>query len=260
MSYMVKFFGHTRKNLLANNKTGNYFKYAIGEIILVVIGILIALQINTWKEERQLNKEEDKILKNLALDFELRRAELIEFNDFTIKEIQAIDQMLLQCNKPALLFKVETLDSLLAYLGNAYSFNDSFQLLDLLFNTGKIDIIENDDLKKDLLIWPWLVEEHLEETRSIQQSYMIKENPLLAQYISLADVGPYFNFRNYQSQAITNPNIDTDHLGLFNNRLFINALIYKRSTLKIMYGDRETLIETADRILKNIQANTQNQK
>ena len=43
---MIKFFRNIRKNLLMENKTSKYFKYAIGEIILVVIGILIALQIN----------------------------------------------------------------------------------------------------------------------------------------------------------------------------------------------------------------------
>ena len=38
------------------NKTGKYFKYAIGEIVLVVIGILIALQINNWNENRKIDK------------------------------------------------------------------------------------------------------------------------------------------------------------------------------------------------------------
>ena len=47
---MIKFFRHIRKSLLEENKMGKYFKYAIGEIILVVIGILIALQINNWNE------------------------------------------------------------------------------------------------------------------------------------------------------------------------------------------------------------------
>ena len=47
---MIKFFRKIRQNLLMENKTGKYFKYAIGEIILVVIGILIALQLNTYKE------------------------------------------------------------------------------------------------------------------------------------------------------------------------------------------------------------------
>jgi len=50
---MIKFFRTIRKDLLQKNKSGKYLKYAIGEIVLVVIGILIALQINTWNEERK---------------------------------------------------------------------------------------------------------------------------------------------------------------------------------------------------------------
>ena len=50
---MIKFFRKIRQNLLIENKTGKYLKYAIGEIILVVIGILIALQINNWNEQRK---------------------------------------------------------------------------------------------------------------------------------------------------------------------------------------------------------------
>jgi hypothetical protein len=56
---MIKLFKNIRKNLLMENKTSKYLKYAIGEIILVVIGILIALQINNWNE---LRKNESKIL------------------------------------------------------------------------------------------------------------------------------------------------------------------------------------------------------
>ena len=47
------------------NKTGKYFKYAIGEIILVVIGILIALQINNWNESKKSSRIELEFLKNL---------------------------------------------------------------------------------------------------------------------------------------------------------------------------------------------------
>ena len=51
---MIKFFRKIRYDLM-ENKTEKYFKYAIGEIILVVFGILIALQINNWNENRKLN-------------------------------------------------------------------------------------------------------------------------------------------------------------------------------------------------------------
>ena len=52
---MIKFFRHIRQNLIMENKMGNYFKYAIGEILLVVIGILITFSINTWNQNR-INK------------------------------------------------------------------------------------------------------------------------------------------------------------------------------------------------------------
>ena len=51
---MIKFFRTIRQKLLSEGNTGKYLKYAIGEILLVVIGILIALQVNTWNEKRKL--------------------------------------------------------------------------------------------------------------------------------------------------------------------------------------------------------------
>ena len=67
---MIKFFRKIRQNLLMENKTGKYFKYAIGEIILVVIGILIALQINNWNELRKINLQEKSLFKKIIVDLE----------------------------------------------------------------------------------------------------------------------------------------------------------------------------------------------
>ncbi|RRQ48124.1 hypothetical protein DZC72_10375 [Maribacter algicola] len=65
---MIKFFRKIRQNLLEEGKTSKYLKYAIGEIVLVVIGILIALQINNWNEERKSKNLEISYLKNLKED------------------------------------------------------------------------------------------------------------------------------------------------------------------------------------------------
>ena len=67
---MIKFFRKIRFDLMEKNKTGKYFKYAIGEIILVVIGILIALQINTWKTEYENKKVVIKNCKTLIKNLE----------------------------------------------------------------------------------------------------------------------------------------------------------------------------------------------
>lgn len=62
---MLKFFRKIRLNLLSEGKTGKYFKYAIGEIVLVVIGISIPLQINTIKNKKDKRVEEITHLENI---------------------------------------------------------------------------------------------------------------------------------------------------------------------------------------------------
>jgi hypothetical protein len=71
---MIKFFRKIRQNLLSEGQTGKYLKYAIGEIILVVIGILIALQLNDWNDsQKQLKLENEyycRLLEDSKLDKE----------------------------------------------------------------------------------------------------------------------------------------------------------------------------------------------
>jgi hypothetical protein len=65
---MIKFFRKIRQNLLMENKTGKYLKYAIGEIVLVVLGILIALSINNWNQLRKQNVAEKEFLEGIKTD------------------------------------------------------------------------------------------------------------------------------------------------------------------------------------------------
>ena len=67
---MIKFFRRIRYDLMEKNKTGRYFKYAIGEIILVVIGILIALQINNWNENKKKTKIEIQYLTEMRYELQ----------------------------------------------------------------------------------------------------------------------------------------------------------------------------------------------
>ncbi|MEH6514666.1 MAG: DUF6090 family protein, partial [Maribacter arcticus] len=82
---MFKYFSKFRKTLLIENKFFKYFKYALGEILLVVIGILIALSINNWNENRKTQNQLSIILGNLIedlyedLDYLNSEADLHEF-------------------------------------------------------------------------------------------------------------------------------------------------------------------------------------
>ena len=64
--------------MLTENKSGKYIKYAIGEILLVVIGIIIALQLNNWNENRKIQKNEITILEQLNADLKKNQEELFE--------------------------------------------------------------------------------------------------------------------------------------------------------------------------------------
>jgi len=90
---MLKFFRKIRQNLIKENKVGNYLKYAIGEILLVVIGILIALQINNANEAHKAKRSEQVVLKNLVQDL---RADSLAFSDnlATLIEINNLHQVL----------------------------------------------------------------------------------------------------------------------------------------------------------------------
>ncbi|MFK7758244.1 MAG: DUF6090 family protein, partial [Flavobacteriales bacterium] len=62
---MIKFFRKIRQSLLREGKVSRYLLYALGEIVLVVIGILIALQINNWNHEHKERHQEVKLYENL---------------------------------------------------------------------------------------------------------------------------------------------------------------------------------------------------
>ena len=72
---MLKFFRKIRYNLMEQNKTGKYLKYAVGEIILVMIGILLALQVNNWNQQRIAMQKEQLLLEALHDEFVENKAQ-----------------------------------------------------------------------------------------------------------------------------------------------------------------------------------------
>jgi hypothetical protein len=94
---MIKFFRKIRQNLLAEGKTGKYLKYAVGEIILVVIGILIALSLNNWNQKKSERKSEKKYIFSLIED---AKTDLSNFNNAIIvneERIKILDSLASMC-------------------------------------------------------------------------------------------------------------------------------------------------------------------
>jgi hypothetical protein len=104
---MIKLFRNIRKKLLKEGKTTKYFKYAIGEIVLVVIGILIALQINNWNETRKEKIAEENFFENVLIDLEKDEVKLKYYREFYTKRIEYLDTLLTYVRNPTIKMGVE---------------------------------------------------------------------------------------------------------------------------------------------------------
>tara|TARA_R110002074_G_scaffold231282_2_gene402869 strand:- start:4200 stop:4949 length:750 start_codon:yes stop_codon:yes gene_type:complete len=146
---MIKFFRKIRQNLLMENKTSKYFKYAIGEIILVVIGILIALQINNWNE----NKKQEITTKNYleALKIELvgnsKKMELISKR--ARRDLKIAVKLLKDLNNESVRIDNEYMNHTGLIPIFKYELGNSV-LLDIV-SSGALDNLPNKDLKRKIL-------------------------------------------------------------------------------------------------------------
>jgi len=181
---MIKIFRHIRKSLLMEDKTGKYLKYAIGEIVLVVIGILIALQVNNWNETRVEQLRMTEYAKSLIQDLN---------NDLKMLNVSRIQAAA----------NYQDIDSLKAYiqstsiesLSNTHLFMLTNDLMyrpfkwnrstfDELKNSGSLRYITNDSLKTKLIAYQTF-SYHLDEDFEFDKSNVLKAAELLSEVLNL---------------------------------------------------------------------------
>ena len=150
---MIKFFRNIRRSLLDRDRFSKYILYAIGEIILVVIGILIALQINNWNEERKANEKEVQLIEDLHNEFQKNYNELL----VDIKRLETVEKSnneilkLLQNPNPVI-SEIE-LNRLISKGLSTPTWNPSFFVMEELKNSGGFAKLNNTELKNTLLDW-----------------------------------------------------------------------------------------------------------
>jgi hypothetical protein len=131
------------------SRTGRYLKYAIGEIVLVMIGILLALQVNNWNTERLNKQTEHDYYCQLVVDFESDKVELLERLKAAEKRIQTSKQLLLDLDAQTKT-KAELIKSFfLIQRGDA--FIPSRATITDLTSSGKLSLIRDKTLRKQLL-------------------------------------------------------------------------------------------------------------
>ena len=147
---MIKFFRKIRYDLMEKNKTGKYLKYAIGEIVLVVIGFLIALSINNWNEYKKERAKERNVLEDIINNLN-RNNELIRNSLMTIKEIDNSSDIVISVIRN----KKSYSDTLSSHFfestrSGGLLFPLSTEGYESLKNTG-FDIIQSGSLKNKIL-------------------------------------------------------------------------------------------------------------
>lgn len=173
---MLKFFRKIRYNLMEQNKTGKYLKYAIGEIVLVVIGILIALQINNWNETNKLNHEEEKLLISLNVDFQenkIRLAETIQRELRMINYSTALIQIMATETKN---IPIDSISNLIAIEAQSW-WRTEFVTgsYDAILSSGNLNVLKNDELKRLLAEFSAEVKSGFED-HDESMSYLIEYN------------------------------------------------------------------------------------
>ncbi|MFH4968997.1 DUF6090 family protein [Gaetbulibacter sp. M240] len=151
---MINFFRNIRQKLLGSNQFNKYLLYAIGEIILVVIGILIALQINNWNESRKERIKETYYLKSVNTSIDLSQRELLRvINDSKEISDNADELLNLLAEKEFDRLNGIGLDSLLfnAADWSIISLNDAG--IREILNTGALDVIKDEDIRVILASW-----------------------------------------------------------------------------------------------------------
>lgn len=151
---MIKIFRKIRQEMLSDNKFSKYLFYAIGEIILVVIGILIALAINNNNQSRVIKANEQTYLKGLKEEFQTSKFklnELMEVNKSNYNGAKQILEFTFSENDPPAELKFSEL------LFNTFSsdifFNPNNSLLNEMINSGSLKDISNAVLRIKLTNW-----------------------------------------------------------------------------------------------------------
>ena len=225
---------------------GRYLKYAIGEIVLVVIGILIALSINNWNEERKLKSVEIKILQDLKNDIQVNIGNLSEGINYMENANADISKVLLMCEQ-----KTPYNDSLLTAFPNFLGQWDpdfTYAGFENLKNLG-VNIISNTSLRKEIIN---LIEVEMDildnsDMSRIDQMNTVMVLPLMKKY--------FFRDLNYEDEYL--PLIPSDYQTMINDQEFYNVCT------EIAYRQKRSMIrftnfnKTANKLISKIESEIQ---
>ena len=206
------------------NKTGKYFKYAIGEILLVMIGILLALQVSNWNQQRIASQKEQLLLEALHDEFVENRAQfknVINVHENALRSTQyVIAQFPIDPKKIDLKTFYEKMNS----WGRSFTFNPTQGVIRSLVNTSSFELISNKELRSLLVSWEDVLADYQEEEDLAKKDCYEVLFPEVSRFLGWnhgyederVDIN-YFSTLQFETVFFRRENILKQILGLQNN-------------------------------------------
>jgi hypothetical protein len=247
---MIKFFRIIRYDFMKNNKLGKFLSYAMGEIILVVIGILLAININNWNEEQKRREQEHKIILSLKSEF-LESKELLfstmkaqkndlERSDFLIqiyegeKPLPKNDSIKMLIKKGALAWQREEI------ISGSYN---------VLINSGNSELVKNDELLKTLAEFYSFYQAGFEDNET---SMNLKNEMLKIVSPVILSLSKPNRSKENGLDTIPDPKEDYAIKYLFEQDAFFGLLYYKTYIERLRYNYQEDLLLRITNIIEII--------
>ena len=185
---MLTFFRRIRRRLLGEGKFANYIAYALGEIVLVVIGILIALQVNNWNESRKEYKSELKLVKAFYNELEQNLSYSDSIGDINRHRVSATMTLLSLTRERDTSLSTHAFDSILlrAFLFPSYSAPRSH--LDRILKSNRIENLRSTSLQEELLVYNSSLEESDIAYNYAQDDFKLMILPYFQKHYPLRDL------------------------------------------------------------------------
>ena len=174
---------------------GKYFKYAIGEIILVMVGILLALQVNNWNEERKDCIKEKAILKELHKDFKKNLENFYPVKQNQINTFEKGNIVLRNVNNMADPAARDSVYKSAVGMFGGYTYYPSTGVVESLISSGDFKLIKNDTLRKYLVSWKDVLTRYLENVSIDRELWANAIEPYVMQHGSFLNLNSEKNLK-----------------------------------------------------------------
>lgn len=261
---MIKFFRRSRQNLVSEGKTGKYFTYALGEIVLVVIGILIALAINNWNEDRKLRNQEITYLNNLKDDLSTQINMLDVYIDYENIIIDHSNDIIKHYELNKGFNNMDSIFPKLNDLTTRWTFSNANTTLLQMLNSNQINIIQNNQLKEELIAFNQQIDLFTINTNTNNTNLI--DNLTTQTFIDIGGFASFGNsnrmvqkfndFYTFQNKIVNDNELKNILIQIINepiNRLqLINKVAYRSTLSSLQKSGNESLRVKAEQILNMI--------